>query len=192
MTRILGLMSLLLGTSLVSAEPIQWPVAEGGNDHWYEAIDINDGVTRAEANSHALSLGGYLVTLTSSQEDAWVYNNVDGYDRWIGAYQDTNAPDYSEPAGGWRWENGEAWDYTNWSNGLDNNDVSQPEEEFAHYCCSGAWNDIYNASYAGNLTRKNVLVEWDSYTPVPEPTTLLLVLMALFGTPLRRAVYHSG
>jgi hypothetical protein len=58
MIRILGLMCLLLGASLVSAEPIQWPIAEGGNDHWYEAIDINDGVTRAEANSHAISLGG--------------------------------------------------------------------------------------------------------------------------------------
>ena len=174
MIRILGFTILVLGTSLVSADPIQWPVAEGGNGHWYEAIDINDGVTRAEANSHAVSLGGYLVTLTSSQEDAWVYNNVDvttpryTYDRWIGAYQDTNAPDYSEPAGGWRWENGDIWSYSNWSNGLDNNDVSYPEEEFAHYCggCGGSWNDILDVDYSGNSIRKNFLVEWDSVPAV--------------------------
>ncbi len=173
---------VVTNSGLASAAPAQWGISDGGNEHWYEAINISGGVTWEEANSHATSLGGYLVTLTSPHEDNWVYDNLDSYNLWIGAYQDISAPDYSEPAGGWRWTTGENWDYTNWSNGLDNNDIlSEPEEEFAHYCCDGSWNDIYDVNRnSGISTRKNFLVEWDSY-PVPEPSSIVLVLAGLLA-----------
>ena len=40
MIRILGFLFLLLVMRSASAEPVQWTVADGGNGHWYEAIDI--------------------------------------------------------------------------------------------------------------------------------------------------------
>ena len=50
-----------------------------------------------------------LVSITSEEEDSWVYGNVDGDGRWIGGWQDINDPDYSEPGGGWKWLTGEEW-----------------------------------------------------------------------------------
>ena len=81
--------------------PIQWRIEDGGNGHWYELVETKEGFLWSEAVADAESRGGYLVSLTSADEDAWVYANFDAYDRWIGAFQDTNAADYSEPSGGW-------------------------------------------------------------------------------------------
>ena len=45
---------------------------------------------------------------------------------------------------------------------------------------------LWKDAYGGVVTTAS------SNTRVPEPTTLLLVLMTLLGTPSRRAVCHSG
>jgi hypothetical protein len=57
---------------------------------------------------------------------------------WIGAYQNTTAPDYSEPGGGWRWVTGEPWSYTNWR-------TNEPSDSGAEHYVSAesyVWNDI--------------------------------------------------
>ena len=61
---------------------------------------------------------------------------------------------------------GESWDYSNWNGGSpDNGGVADvPEEEYAHYCCGGAWNDIYGVDNSGVLNRKQMMVE---YTVLP-------------------------
>ena len=146
--------------------PVQWSVDDGGNDHWYQVIDVEGGFSIEEAEARARALGGYLVSLTSPEEDQWVYATFDAYDRWIGAYQDIRSNEYSEPAGGWRWMSGEPMDYSNWSGvGPDNNDISDaPHEEWAHYCCDGRWNDIYAVDDSGAVSRKQIIVE---YTTLP-------------------------
>ena len=54
-------------------------------------------------------MGGHLVTVTSAAEDQFLGEHLlapksqwpHTVGPWIGAYQDQNSPDYSEPAGGW-------------------------------------------------------------------------------------------
>ena len=67
---------------------------------------------------------------------------------------------------------GEAWGYTNWNGGgPDNNDISDgPNEEYAAYCCDGAWNDIYEIDFGCVVTRKQLIVEYDSAPNCPGDT----------------------
>ena len=89
---------------------IYWDPAEGGNGHWYARFD-EPQLTWFEARDRALSLGGYLVTVVSEQEEE--FRNrlfVDGVQNvpWIGAYKPSQGA-------GWTWVTGEPWGYTNWA-----------------------------------------------------------------------------
>ena len=78
-----------------------------------------------EASEAAANEGGYLATLTSEAEKDWVFENVASHPEawnghfgpWLGGFQDTTSPEYSEPDGGWTWVSGETWSYTNWGMG---------------------------------------------------------------------------
>jgi len=61
---------------------------------WEEAKTIVDGLPT-----------GYLAIISSEEEKEFLRNQSLG-DIWIGLYQDLNDPNYSEPAGGWKWVNG--------------------------------------------------------------------------------------
>jgi hypothetical protein len=63
-------------------------------------------------------LRGHRATITSPEEDRFINTSIlpgGGNDVWwLGGYQDKSAPDYREPAGGWRWVTGEPFRYTRW------------------------------------------------------------------------------
>ena len=110
------------------ALPIQW----SDNGHWYEAV--SGDLTWDQANAAAQSMThdgatGQLATLTSAEENAFVWDNfgVQGY--WLGG---------SQPGGGdWAWETAENWLYTNWSG-------SEPASAFNQYLqlgSGGVWNN---------------------------------------------------
>lgn len=79
------------------------------------------------ANRLATGCGGYLVTIRSAAENAFVYdlirddskmfqNDFDGafttkQGPWIGLVQDQSG---AEPRGGWSWSNGESLEFENW------------------------------------------------------------------------------
>ena len=65
----------------------------------------SDARLAAESQTY-LGRQGRLATINSSEEDAFVVSLLNTGDDsfWIGGYQDTSSPTYSEPAGGWRWE----------------------------------------------------------------------------------------
>ena len=74
--------TLMAGTAF--AAPVQWSSAVGGNDHWYEfvvptnQISVVDAEATAESSSH-MGLGGYLATITSAAEQAFLNGlDVDG------------------------------------------------------------------------------------------------------------------
>jgi hypothetical protein len=133
------------------AGAVQWLVSEGGNGHWY--LFVNGNYTWQQGSDYANSVGGHLATLTTTEENDWVVSIMAGaINPWIGGYQDLNAPDYAEPDGGWRWETGEEWSYTNWSTSEPNNVGG---EHWIHIGnSSGFWNDWAN----GNLAE--LLIEW--------------------------------
>jgi hypothetical protein len=111
---------------VVGNYPVQWKVSEGGNGHWYSARRWTGTKSWPEARDTATALGGMLACITSDGENAWISGTLDlkqlgcglGQMGWhLGGYQDLAAPDYIEPAGGWRWLSGEPWAYTAWLTG---------------------------------------------------------------------------
>lgn len=101
---------LILALSAASGEGAlnQWPVAEGGNGHFYEAVALTTVITWQQASVAAKSAGGYLVTITSQAENDFVFSLIDDAaywnpsfnlrGPWIGGFQQIRSP---EPDGGW-------------------------------------------------------------------------------------------
>ena len=87
------------------------------NGHWYTAVRLTtliswDASRAAAAGMTFNGWQGHLVTITSQGENDFVTSHFQGDAQcsyYLGGYQDTSAPDYSEPAGGWRWVTGEQW-----------------------------------------------------------------------------------
>ena len=86
------------------------------NGNWYAINPVPQNWQNAKTD--AKSRGGYLVTITSGEENKWIsdtfgihYNN-DYY--WLGG-NDIAAE------GTWQWANGEPWGYTNWHSGEPSN-----------------------------------------------------------------------
>jgi len=149
------------------------PTYNPNNGHYYEVVWSASGVTWQQAKELAeqrsyMGSQGYLATITSAEENAWLAANFsDLKSTWVGGYQDHNAPDYSEPAGGWRWVTGEPWSYTNWGYIEPNNYWPEGEDYLAiwtAYAPTGyGWNDF---SGHGGLPIA-YLVEYPVQIPVP-------------------------
>lgn len=114
------------------------------NGHWYMAVQSAGNWDSAEAAVATMSyagLPGYLATITSVEENAFIARKLPSSVSnryWLGGYQDRNAPDYREPDKGWRWVTGEPWSYLNWTAGEPNN---QGVEDFLLFSTDGSWND---------------------------------------------------
>ena len=173
-TLILIFGALLVLSTDVRAALLQWTVADGGNDHWYDVISYNANWENAKID--AQNRYGYLATLTSAQENAFVWNNFPNNLYFLGGYQ-TNRD--LEPGGNWAWVSGEPWSYTNWHPNEPNDGVGYPilhEEylEFKGITTNGEWNDIDDRLRAGYI------IEYNS-KPVPIPSTVWLLVPNLFG-----------
>lgn len=137
------------GAAIVEATPanpwVKWEAASGGNDHWYRAVRVTTLVSWTEAFANAPSLGGYLASITSAAENAFVFSLVSSPEFFngekgatFGAYQPAGS---SEPGGGWTWVNGEPWSYVNWTGGQPDNGGGGPAEDIAHFWNGPGWND---------------------------------------------------
>lgn len=141
----------------VDSEITQWETAEGGNGHFYQVICSTGGWDAAQ--TAAESEGGYLASITSAAEDAFVFDLIDDPSYWgrgdggwcpgpfIGLYQPEGSP---EPAGGWVWVSGEALGYSNWENdepgdsetGNENRAAFGTGECGAQISTTDAWHDV--------------------------------------------------
>jgi hypothetical protein len=54
------------------AEPVRW----SGNGHHYEVVVVPEGITRLGAKAAASARGGYLATLTSAEENRFVWSLI--------------------------------------------------------------------------------------------------------------------
>ncbi len=200
MIRLLSVLAVLqlFAASDAMAVKTQWAVSDGGNGHYYEVVVAPARVSWEQARSIAASRGGYLATLTSAAEDAFVYalaspEAVPGawisvYGPWLGGFQ---RPGSAEPAAGWQWVNGEGdFGYTHWDprGPNDGGDGSGgTKESYLHYINErpvGTWNDFFDDG-----TLSSLVVE----SAIPEPATWLSMIIGLAGllASVRRRVGDS-
>jgi hypothetical protein len=187
--RLLGLAVISISFLIQSADaaPVQWPVAQGGNGHWYAFVAGTEPWTQAKTDAEALSfngLPGHLTTITSQAESDFIFANFSPVQAWLGGYQDHTAPDYSEPAGGWRWVTGETWSYTNWATqfGFPDN-FGTIGQDYLKYASGPYWDDLENNARAGSTGVDGFLVEFQA---VPEPGSAALLGIVACAMPVRR------
>jgi Lectin C-type domain len=180
----------LLGLAAIDlhAGPVQWTVASGGNDHYYEAVvgGFDQGfhwtIDQAQADlaaNHASFLGlpGYLVTITSANEQNFILSLVTGHEFW------TSGTDVGSP-GNWYWtggpEAGQAFSFDNWG-GPPPSGANQLYLEVG-ICGVGCW-------AADSGTRQpGYVVEYSAAAAAgaPEPGTLSFVALAIAAVAGRR------
>lgn len=188
-------LALVTGSSVANAEPTQW----SGNNHWFEVVTAAGGISWDSAQSAALARGGYLATLTTNAENAFVFGLANAAPSawivfggqfgevggpWLGGFQPVGSP---EPDGNWTWNNSEGLFITpgyntNWISASPNN-FGGNENRLQFYGLnlqrSALWNDANNAALL-----QGYVVEWNT-APVPEASTWVLLASGLCALGLR-------
>ncbi|BCW99929.1 MAG: hypothetical protein KatS3mg024_2756 [Armatimonadota bacterium] len=163
--------------------PASQPVRNNSNGHYYEFVRM--GVTWAQADVLAgqrffNGLRGHLATITTAQEQQFITQQLlsryysDGA-WWVGGFQDSTAPDYSEPAGGWRWVSGETWSYTNWCPGEPNNYTGNDSYVEVWTTPGCYWADT------PDTTNRGFIVEYAPYSDTTPPSTPIVMTSGLFS-----------
>lgn len=155
-----------------------WSTSAGGNGHRYEVYKVAGGITWSAARSAALAAGGHLATCTTAAENDFVFGLVNdpqvwalsvnsfSIGPWLGGVQPGGSP---EPAGGWQWDDGEAWSYTRWAPGEPNEACSGvPENSLCYWNNSmlpapvpvPTWNDLPDAGCGGAVIAYVVEVDF--------------------------------
>jgi hypothetical protein len=117
------------------------------NGHGY--YESTDQYLWTQSRDIATTLGGHLVSITSAEENMFIYDNIrqpdNDWGAWIGL-QNTGTP------GSFAWVTGEPVSYTNWNIGEPNNQggnamfIAEPYVHILGYDFFDRWNDI-NATY---------------------------------------------
>jgi hypothetical protein len=108
--------------------------------------------TWTTARSNCVSMGGYLVTITTSGEQSFIFNIWPS--GWIGLTDEVNE-------GTWRWVTGETYSYTNWNSGEPNN---AGNEDYVQFVSNGRWNDLPNNVSLPYVLEFNYVVTTSSWT----------------------------
>ena len=122
------------------------------NGHYYQLFANRMGYY--EAKAFCESLGGYLTTITSAEENSFVYSLTAGHQIWLGGSDRVTENLF-------RWETGEDFSYSNWHSGEPNNGTvtSGDGQDYIQMWDGGTWDDMY----CGGETR-SFICEWDSHT----------------------------
>jgi hypothetical protein len=166
------------------------PIVRQDTDHTYQVVcALDDEVTWDEANDAALQAGGHLASITSTEENDFVFDLIDrpwlwrqddfnaGIGPWIGGIQ---PPDSPEPGGGFTWANGEPFTFTAWSANEPNN-LGSAESRVHYYNLpwpgrSAHWNDLTD-----NVRVRGYVIEWDPCTGDCDDSGMLTVDEIVLG-----------
>ncbi len=176
----------LLECEQVHAGPILWSSGSGGNDHFYDFIQVSDPftgsnnawatVSAAAAASVFSGQNGYLATITSQAENDFLLSLVPaGLSEGAGAWLGGKSPE------GWLVgpEAGQAFSFTNFGGGEPNN------AGYAYMIIGttfagvspGQWADDSGIQGTPDSVGDRVIgyfVEYPQTTAVPEPSTSVL------------------
>jgi hypothetical protein len=169
----LTLTALVATSKLAGAQATVWPV----NGHAYQAVLVPAGISWTDARAAAQGAGGYLATVTSAAENAFVFALVDqpqywnqepggsNLGPWLGGYQPV---DTGDPAANWTWVSGEPWAYTEWSSGEPNNFRGAGENYLSYKCYGSAgcrssgWNDLPDNISVYGTSVLSYVIEFDA------------------------------
>lgn len=193
---IAGAAASVLGLSPATAA-VQWTTGIGANGHWYEyvatSVNFPTALAAAELATPISGYDPYLATVTSAEENAFIFNNVTSALSWF-------AGSDAEVEGVWKWVAGPEAGlvfriagvtppgvYANWHGG-EPNDAGGEDALAGFYFGSQTWNDRCVCATNGYV------VEYSPVASVPEPMTWALMIMGfgaagtmLRSTRLRRA-----
>lgn len=139
------------------------------NDHYYYVFNIDAGTTWEEAKQYCQSQGGYLATITSPEEQAFISNLVQNQEKrsyWIGLTDE-------EESGNWKWVNGEPFSYSNWGQNEPNHGYGGKEHyvaivsydtKYDYSIFRGEWNDHTNDK---DIEQFGFICEWGEYSVEP-------------------------
>ena len=139
--------ALAVSAGAHAQDAVQWRVEDGGNGHWYQfQATLRSWV---DAQIAAEAQGGYLVTITTRAEGAFLGGTMGWANFWGGA---------TDLADGWRWVTGEPWSYAPW-NCQHCHPSCQPDYSYEHMLEIMCWDgtDIrFNNWSQASLTRSVV------------------------------------
>ncbi|MCM3903390.1 MAG: PEP-CTERM sorting domain-containing protein [Pyrinomonadaceae bacterium] len=172
----LSLVFLTLSSVAVGADPVvlTGPVVNPANGHTYYLLSSD---TWTASQSAAVALGGNLVTINDSAENAWVFTTFAGFGGVTNRFLWIGLNDVAVE-GTFEWANGELLTFTNWSFGEPNN-TGGNENYVGMYPIAfsgGEWNDFNNGTFQGFESGGVVEI-----VPTPEPVTILLFATGLTG-----------
>ena len=123
----LWILLVLFSLPIEASDRLTWQ----SNGHSYQIVEIS--VTWPEAKTYCESQGGYLATITSKEENDFIFSRLGGsYSLWIGGTDIGHE-------GTWSWVNNEPWSYSNWDVAEPNN--SYGNENSLEIAGNGKWND---------------------------------------------------
>ena len=108
--------------------------------------------TWTTARSNCTAMGGYLVTVTSSGENNFLFNLWPS--GWIGLTDEVTE-------GTWRWVTGETYSYSSWNGGEPNNSGN---EDYVQFVGGGKWNDLNNLNSLPYVIEFDYIVTTSSWT----------------------------
>ena len=112
------------------------------NGHYYQVVTT--ATTYGEAEMQCEMKGAHLATITSKEEQDFIYSLTGQDDVWLGG-------EYKN--GAWTWVTGEPFTYTNWKKGQPSNPV---EEKYLHFWDEkGEWDDVTDEE-------QGYVMEWES------------------------------
>lgn len=135
--------------------------AQSFNGHVYQVV--TDAKNYEDAELLCELAGAHLATITSAEEQQFIYSLTGKDDVWLGA---------SYKNGTWKWVTGEPFSYTNWVKGQPSNPDKEPYLQF--WRGEGEWDDATD--------RKNSYVmEWESEADFQAQKTKFLNIKSYKG-----------
>lgn len=192
MTRSPYLAPLAAIAALSAAPAVAAPVLWAGNGHYYEYVGVGQTFDGALAAAAAMTFGnyeGYLATITSAEENAFIgglvlagagqYTQtwVGGSDRETeGVWKWLTGPE----AGTIFWNNGEvSGQHHNWNRPQEPNDFGGEDGLSAFYFGNLLWNDLTTAAGNGYVVEYRLK---DNVGGIPEPATWAMLILGFAGT----------